>query len=161
MLSFPFKKLSLLLAGVALIVAIMSSCDCTKKATNGNNTPPSSNHQLGDILQVNNSQVTTLSSEKLQVQIEKVAESRCPTGVNCITAGKAKVMLQVIKEGDMLSTVTLNAKGLCQKTDGSCGDSAKAMGYKFTLLYLSPYPGEDGKTSIPQDKYIAHIKIEK
>ncbi|MFT4666171.1 MAG: hypothetical protein ACI8YQ_002857 [Polaribacter sp.] len=118
-------------------------------------------HKLGETLQITNGDYVSIASESLQIKIQAITEdSRCPLNTNCIQAGKAKLELMVIKELDMVSSVNLIAKGGCQKMDGSCGNSAIAQGYKFTLIALTPYPGEDGKNSVPKDKYVAHVKVE-
>ena len=61
----------------------------------------------------------------------------------------------------MAFMVELKARGNCQETDGSCGNKTTAQGYTFTLVSLNPYPGEGGQKSIPQEKYVAHVKVEK
>ncbi len=119
-----------------------------------------SNHSLGETFQIANGSYVNIGSESLKIEIQAITEdSRCPLNTQCFQAGKAKLELMIIKELDMVSTVNLTAKGGCQKMDGSCGNSHIAQGYKFTLMALTPYPGEDGKTSVPKDQYVAHLKV--
>lgn len=120
-----------------------------------------SEHQLGETIQLTNGDYLSIGSESIKMKIQAVTEdSRCPLNTQCFQAGKAKLEVMMIKELDMLSTINLVAKGGCQKMDGSCGNSDIAQGYKFTLMALTPYPGEDGKMSVPKDKYVAHVKVE-
>jgi len=116
-------------------------------------------YELGDVLPLTKGGYIKVADLKLKVS--SVADSRCPKGVNCITAGKAKIELMVIKQGDMASSASLTARGNCDKTDGSCGNSANSQGYTFTLMSLTPYPGDDGKTTVQQDKYVANVRVDK
>jgi len=119
-------------------------------------------YKVGEVLQLNMETYITIGSESLKMKIQEISEdSRCPLNVNCIQPGKAKIELMVIKELDMVSSVNLIAKGGgCQKMDGSCGNSTISQGYKFSLMGLTPYPGEDGKSSVSKEKYVAHVKVE-
>jgi hypothetical protein len=148
------------------MVFLSANCHSSKKIdqpTTDTTTAPQDmepKHQLGDLLPLTIADRISIQSEKLILSIESVGESRCPLNVQCIQAGKAKVKLSVQKE-DMVYFVDLTAKGNCQKTDGSCGDSSTVRGYKYTLMSLTPYPGENGSTSVLQDKYIATVRVEK
>ncbi len=119
------------------------------------------NHVLGETIELKMGEEVSIGSESLEIRIQEVKEdSRCPLNMQCFQAGKAKVELMMVKELDMVSSVNLVAKGGCQKMDGSCGNSAIAQDYKFTLIALTPYPGENGKNKVPTDKYVAHVKVE-
>jgi hypothetical protein len=153
---------------VALLVLALccANCHTSKKSEPGTTDTTEQpkdmepKHQLGELLPLTMADKISISSESMRLSIESVGESRCPLNVQCIQAGKAKVKLSVQKE-DMVYFVDLTAKGSCQKTDGSCGDSATVRGYKYTLISLTPYPGEDGTTSVQQDKYVATVRVEK
>lgn len=141
----------------AFLLLVSWNCNTTK-SNGGNETP--SGPQLGDVLMIKNVEKTSISSEDLHLRIDKVAESRCPKGVQCIQAGEGKLDLLVIK-GSHNFTVSLKAKGNCFDTDGSCGNTTSAEGYTFSLMQLTPYPGEDSKPYVKQEDYVAHVKVEK
>jgi hypothetical protein len=152
---------------ILLVLALCcANCHASKKTDQGTTDTSSQpqdmepKHQLGDLLPLTIADRISIQSENLRLSIESVGESRCPLNVQCIQAGKAKVKLSVQKE-DMVYFVDLTANGNCQKTDGSCGDSSTVRGYKYTLMSLTPYPGEDGTTAVQQDKYVAFVRVEK
>ncbi len=144
---------------VTALLFVLSNWHCNTTKKNGSSTSANS-HQLGDILQVSNKDNTSIDAEQLKLKLDRVVESRCPKYTNCIRAGEAKATLRIIKE-DYAYHIELEAKGHCEKTDGSCGNTVSENGYKFTLMWLAPYPGVDGKNLIKQEDYVAHVKVEK
>ena len=96
----------------------------------------------------------TIKSEKLKVSFESNADSRCPKGVNCIHAGKAKVSLKLTKD-EKDESLELSVKGLCHKDDGSCGSEGSAQGYTIKLLNIYPYPSDPK----PEESQPTYAKI--
>jgi hypothetical protein len=100
------------------------------------------NHfKLGENFDLPLNEKVSFESEKLEITFVSIADSRCPTGVNCIQAGKAKVAFKLTKDGkdEMLN---LESKGLCEAEDGSCGSGGTAHGYTVKLINVYPYPAE-------------------
>lgn len=128
--------------------------------TISNNSSSSDNGpKLGDEL-ILSMEDTYIASEDLHLKVIKVQDSRCPLNTNCIQAGKGKVFVE-IKKGNTTETKTLEAKGSCHETDGSCGKSINYNGYKITLITLTPYPGDDGVKFIKQENYRAKVVVKK
>ncbi len=70
---------------------------------------------------------------KITVEFLSVLEdSRCPTGVNCVWAGNAKISVRVRRNGTAAKTIELNTGG---------GDqSAVYEGFTIALAKLTPHP---------------------
>lgn len=114
-------------------------------------------HELNQQVEVKFGDSVTLKGENLTISFLDIQDSRCPKEVNCMTEGKAKIQLQV-QGKDLNETIQLVAKGLCYKTDGSCGDEAMANEYKVKLFNVNPYPEQ--KTAA-KEKYVATIVVSK
>lgn len=74
-----------------------------------------------------------LTRSKITVEFLSVLEdSRCPTGVECIWAGNAKIQVRVRKNGAAAKTIELNS---------ASGDlSVVYEGYVLKLAKLTPHP---------------------
>jgi len=114
---------------------------------------------LGETIMLSLKTPVYIKSENITLLFSEVSsDNRCPKGVNCIQAGKAKINVDVAI-GDAVSPVKLEARGLCQKEDGSCGTSTKAQGYTINLYQVYPYPEEGQNKS--ETKYLAKVMITK
>ena len=113
---------------------------------------------LGDTLTIALGESRQIGSEGLKVAFSDIMDSRCPTGVECIAAGEARVSLEVTKAGASQS-LELTVKGLCEDQTGPCGSQMEAMGYQFKLLYVSPYPAKD--LTIGKGDYKLTLVVEK
>lgn len=109
------------------------------KCESGNEDQNASN--LGDTIDLPLNETVKFKSENLEITFVSVADSRCPLGVNCIHAGKAKVALKLVKDGNT-AMLDLESKGLCQEEDGSCGSTGATNGYTVKLINVYPYPSE-------------------
>jgi LysM repeat protein len=73
--------------------------------------------------------------------VEVVEDSRCPTGVECVWAGRARILIRISSSGDVLGfgvqELTLEAGQV-----DPAGDSVKGASdtYWFELVALDPYP---------------------
>ncbi len=108
------------------------------------------------VLEIKYNETVEVTGEQMKLTFSGVNDSRCPKDVQCITAGEAKVMI-VVDQGSGSENIELTAKGLCYEEDGSCGSEATAMGYKFKLLSLAPYP-EQNAMPAPED-YMVKVEF--
>lgn len=97
---------------------------------------------LNETFELELDKTVVIKGEKMGITFSKKQEGRCPLEVNCIQAGEARATLQ-LTNGSGTETLVLEAKGLCHKEDGSCGETKTAMGYSLKLISLSPYPGSE------------------
>ncbi len=78
--------------------------------------------------------------------VEVVEDSRCPTGVACVWAGRARILIKVSSSGDVLGfgiqELTLEA-GLVDPANNSVQGVFDS--YLFELVALDPYPGATDK----------------
>jgi hypothetical protein len=116
-----------------------------------------STNNLGETIMVPINQSIQIGGEKINLLFTNVQEGRCPTGTNCIQAGKAKVSID-FAVGDAVSAITLEAKGLCDDESGKCGSTTNAQGYTIKLIYLYPYPSVENNE---KRDYQAKIMITK
>lgn len=114
-------------------------------------------YNLGETIMVPLNQPIQIGTEKINLLMTDVQEGRCPTGTNCIQAGKAKTSMD-LSVGDALATITLEAKGLCEDETGKCGSTTNALGYTIQLFYLYPYPSAENNG---KRDYMAKIMITK
>lgn len=101
----------------------------------------------GGTLEIKYGETVEVSGEQMKLTFSGVNDSRCPKDVQCVTAGEAKVTLAVDK-GGASETAELIARGLCYQDDGSCGTEANALGYRFKLLSLNPYPEQNANPEL-------------
>ncbi len=87
--------------------------------------------------------------------VDKMADSRCPLGVDCVWEGEVKVMLSFALDGQAPADVELVGY---VGPDGDGAVSADALGFRFTLQRLDPYP-VDGAPS--DDPVTATLKVKR
>lgn len=95
----------------------------------------------------------TASSSGFRVKfVEILEDSRCPTGANCIWAGRARIQIILCpKNGDSI-TVEL-------ATTGGEDQSVDMAGYRIHLVKLDPHPSAE---KAPEEKeYSALFRFEK
>lgn len=82
-----------------------------------------------------------------------VEDSRCPTGVNCVWAGNAKVSVKLSKaKGDTSASATS-----VELNTYAGAKSSTYEGYEIRLVSLDPYPKEGVK--IKKDDYVATLMV--
>ncbi|MFK7771447.1 MAG: hypothetical protein AB8F94_04875 [Saprospiraceae bacterium] len=101
-----------------------------------------STNNLGETIMVPLNQSIQIENEKINLLFTNVQDGRCPSGTNCIQAGKAKISMD-FAVGDAVSAITFEAKGLCEDETGKCGSITTAQGYTIKLFSLNPYPSEE------------------
>lgn len=82
----------------------------------------------------------------LSVTLNKVTDSRCPTGVQCIWAGEATASVTLVQGGDT-STIDM-------KLDAG---TVALGGYNISLTAVLPYPKEG--VSIDQSDYMLTFHV--
>ena len=91
--------------------------------------------------------------------VEKTEDSRCPANVVCIWEGQATILLEVTRSGQ--GSVSFEMVGFVgpdgNDPAGESGVTHEALGLRFTLLRLDPYP-LDGVE--PADPATATIRVE-
>lgn len=92
---------------------------------------------------------------KTTIQFNKVlSDNRCPSDVMCITAGGAKVSLQLAQTaGSRQDSVWIG-----DQTGGGLTDSVIIGNLRVRLLEVSPYPAKAGK-AIPQEDYKVKLLV--
>ncbi|MBI4312407.1 MAG: hypothetical protein HY681_11590 [Chloroflexi bacterium] len=94
---------------------------------------------LGQEVKLGLGQAAAYEKEGLAVRFLRVAgDSRCPTGVVCVWAGEAKVVVEATLKGQPAATLELTLGG-----DGVAA-STKAGGYSVRIVGLEPYPTAAG-----------------
>ncbi len=103
-------------------------------------------------MQLRVGQQKSMANGKVRVKFISVMEdSRCPSDVNCIWAGNAKVKIQVIVRGGETKVFELNTN-----TPEKAG---QADAYRVQLESLTPYPRSNRK--IRRNDYRLVISITK
>ncbi len=112
--------------------------------------------QLNQTFDLRYGTTMALPDERMEIAFEKLTESRCPEGVNCIQAGEGIVSL-VVKVGNQSENLVLKAKGMCNDKP-ECGEAKSVLNYTLTLMSLTPYP-----TQVLEDKqnYTAKMIVTK
>jgi hypothetical protein len=125
------KKLTVMMV-IVLLTGLFSSCL---------NLLPSAT--LNQALSLKTGQAVRLDSENMQINFQEVTgDSRCPTGVVCIWAGQAQILVKIVN-GETTYMVSLIEMG------GSQPATQQFLDYKLTFD-LQPYPIA-GKTVNPAD----------
>ncbi|HKG12034.1 MAG TPA: hypothetical protein VKB12_01800 [Pyrinomonadaceae bacterium] len=98
----------------------------------------------------------TLARENLRLRLVRVAaDSRCPTGVDCVWAGNAEVLIEVgTKNRRVSKTLRLNTNASPERPAED-----KYRGYTVRLVELKPYPRASRK--IRPGEYTATLLISK
>ncbi|MDT4895722.1 MAG: hypothetical protein QOH25_799 [Acidobacteriota bacterium] len=96
-------------------------------------------------------QLVSIKKEGLKISFKDVAEdSRCPTGVECIWAGNAKIVVFIKNNRRRAYTIKLNT-GVEPKQDNFI------MKYDIKLVSLSPYPKKGA--IIMKSDYVATLVV--
>jgi hypothetical protein len=89
--------------------------------------------------------------EGLRIGFDSVIEdSRCPKGVDCIWAGQGKIRIKLSKTNKKPASVELSTQQ---------PNSISYLGYRITLVGLSPYPKAGG--TINKKAYVATLVVSK
>jgi hypothetical protein len=88
---------------------------------------------------------------------EVLDDSRCPDLAMCVWEGKADVKLSVSMAKQNQSIITLRINGHVKESDINEHITLDALGHKFALMNLDPYPEINVKCDLSQ--YSALIRI--
>ena len=107
----------------------------------------STDPRLGDEFELAFSQTSQIDNENIVIKFVGVSEdSRCPTNVNCIWAGNAKILLEIFQDTLSINTA-LEPKNI------------EVNGYQIELKSVSPYP--NGIEAVNIDDYSIGIVVTK
>ena len=89
--------------------------------------------ELNQAFQLRFQQIAKLKSENIGIRFTSlIQESRCPKGVQCITAGVAEIALQLGKGEGQTEQIQLSTE--------APADEISYGKYRIRLLDVSPYP---------------------
>jgi hypothetical protein len=142
------RSIFLAVASVALLFVSVEAFGATRRAA----APESA--RVGREFTIKVGRTVTLKGETLRLRFVKVAaDSRCPTGVECVWAGNAEVLIEVSAGGARSrKTLSLNTNA----GQGRAGEAAYRR-YTVKLVGLSPYPSSTRK--IRQGQYVATLLV--
>jgi len=92
-------------------------------------------------------------SQRLQVKLERVYDSRCPIGAMCVTYGSAIAMFRVNSGDGAGETVTL-CLGACDRGFRSTDTTAvtiQNISYRIILLEITPHPSLKQKPDVVKE----------
>ena len=93
-------------------------------------------------------QQATITGEPLRLRFTRLLEdSRCPTEVECVWTGQARIAVEVDQDQAAVTTVEFNTN----PAPGQNNQSVRSGGYQITLQSLDPYPRTPDDTIALQD----------
>jgi len=131
------KSTLILISAVTLISLLFFAC--TPKPSQGTPQPTAPANAFGEVLTLKYGESMKVGTDNIKIYFAGLEDSRCPKEVNCMMAGKAKVKFQLVG-ANLNDKFELTCKGLCYKTDGSCGSEVTSNGYTVKLINVDPYP---------------------
>ncbi|MDA0177812.1 MULTISPECIES: hypothetical protein [Mesoflavibacter] len=97
------------------------------------------------------------SYEDVEVKFIKViSDSRCPKDVTCVWAGKAEVLVSILKQGKVLEQKTITITPYANLKNPIVVDQSSAK-YSIEGVDLLPYPVSTSKTK-PED-YVLQLHV--
>lgn len=122
------------------LLAVLSACvDRAHNSVDGpqNGEPASAQHAvLGEAFSLCYAEQVSISSERLSLTFEQVLEdSRCPKGVQCIWAGRVRILLGIEQDGAAPAKLELDTDPRYES-----GHAAAYQGYTVALSGVSAYP---------------------
>jgi plastocyanin len=111
--------------------------------------------QLDTPFKISAGRTALIKSEGIQVKFVNVtSDSRCPSDVKCVWAGRATIMVEVWKDGRILDKLNLTASASNGKENAKSFDD-----YSIWLEKLEPYPKSTQK--IEGSDYVATLIVQK
>jgi hypothetical protein len=101
-------------------------------------------------------QTILISQESLYITFGDVSEGRCPTGALCFWEGEAVSAFWIVVPDRRLARVELAIRPSSEpmRSPETIGD---ALGYRFMLVRLDPYPDCDHRH--PDEDYVAVLRV--
>ena len=123
------------------IILLLLLCSCVLLPLGCSNNVSVNQVKLGEEFSLAIGQSVTIQDENLKVNFSEVIEdSRCPSGVQCIWAGRVSCLIEFIQNGTTNKTV-LTQLGL---TEGYTTETYEVYQLRFRI---EPYPQSDKKIS--------------
>ena len=114
--------------------------------------PPEYN--LNEVFTLGGGQQASIRGENLSLRFTEVPEdSRCPTAVDCVWAGQARVAVDVQPQGSAPTTTQFTVNTSQETPTATVGD------YTIELQSLDPYP--ETTEPIPFEDYRAMLLVTK
>jgi len=138
---------------IAVSLALVLSCSRSPSTTSLLPIPVS-----GNPIVLTYGETKILESDSLQVTFDTVeSEGRCPRGAVCFWEGMATIDLQLRTPSGSRHHVSLQILGHEPEPDTRFQIKLDTLGYRFTLLRLTPYPDIDSVYS--HSVYMATLTI--
>lgn len=115
---------------LAMTVAALAACAATSAPADG----PA--YTVGLV----KGQRSVISSEQLSLDLSSVDDSRCPPKAQCMQAGHVSVTLRAQRAGEATELLTLAMPGTASRPG-----EGRVLGYRISLLDVSPRPAEEAK----------------
>jgi len=143
----------LVLIAVSLALALVLSCSRNPSTTSLLPIPVS-----GNPIALTYGETKILESDSLQVTFDTVeSEGRCPRGAVCYWEGMATIGLLLKTPSGGSHRVSLSILGHDPEPDTRFQIKLDTLGYRFTLLRLTPYPDID--TAYSLSDYMAILTV--
>lgn len=154
MTRLSLHRLTLLaVTSVALLGGSVEASGATPLSRGGASTQSA---RVGREFKIKVGQTLTFRGESLRLRFARVAsDSRCPTGVECVWAGNAEVLIE-LSAGGARGERTLSLNTNAGRERAAEGTYTR---YTVKLVGLSPYPREGRK--IRPGEYIATLLVSK
>lgn len=91
-------------------------------------------------IDLNQTAIIGKNTNQLVVKVEQINDSRCPSDVNCITAGDAMVSLVVIDDKEYQTSFDLFIGQKSNFKEDTLAFSINQKNYKMIVFGVSPYP---------------------
>lgn len=133
------KVVTLILLLMILAVVACSSTDTTSPTDEPDPTamPDTLTIQLGQPITVPRGETAVLPAADLSLTfVDLLDESRCPSKVQCVEAGEARISIRVSKNGAEAETLEMNTNPPLKQ------DVVTFGAFQIQLTALDPYPEE-------------------
>jgi len=134
---------------IALVLAVVLAGACRPSIP-----PPA----LGQSFQLGPGQSVSVQGERIEVGFKRVvSDSRCPDGVQCITAGEAVVSLWAREQGSAeRNTFESRVAGGMHGPDSTAAQ-AEFQNWRIQVLQLQPYP--KAGAAADSTRYLATLRV--
>ncbi len=125
---------------ILLFALLLGLAGCGRQFVEPEDMPDLNVARSGEAFTLGLGDEIPLEGSDLRIRFVLVLEdNRCPTDVQCVTAGEASVVLRISDGQGQLSQLALSIPGLVP-TPFNDNDSIFHRGYRFQLIQLDPYP---------------------
>lgn len=140
---------------VIIVIGVMSLNTNNKSNFNKTNDISTVNAGLNIPFTLKINQTAVITTENLKIKFLNVTEdSRCPSDVQCVWSGQAKVQINIVNNDRNVGTFNLT-----KRTGYEELSILKIDGYSITLEQVDPYPISTKK--IESNGYSITLKIKK